>query len=84
MNLNAMNTEQIQKLIPHRKPMLLVDEVVSQTEKSIHCKKTFGPDEFFLQRQLANRCVISTRCPFAFLRFRIPVCLGHHSAVGMT
>lgn len=54
MNLNAMNTEQIQKLIPHRKPMLLVDEVVSQTEKSIHCRKTFGPDEFFLQGHFPN------------------------------
>ena len=47
--MTAKNTEQIQSLIPHRKPMLLVDEVVEQTEKRIVCKKTFSNDEFFLQ-----------------------------------
>jgi 3-hydroxyacyl-[acyl-carrier-protein] dehydratase len=35
--------------IPHRPPMLLVDEVLSQDEKSIHCRKRFRPDEYFVQ-----------------------------------
>ncbi|MFT5303396.1 MAG: 3-hydroxyacyl-[acyl-carrier-protein] dehydratase [Mariniblastus sp.] len=29
--------------------MLLVDEIVSQNESSIVCKKTFHPDEYFFQ-----------------------------------
>ncbi len=44
-----MNQEQIQAAIPHRPPMLLVDEVVEQDESRIVCRKTFRPDEFFFQ-----------------------------------
>ncbi len=43
------NLDQIQSLIPHRKPMLLVDEVIEQTEKRIVCRKTFSNEDFFLQ-----------------------------------
>ncbi|RCS54389.1 beta-hydroxyacyl-ACP dehydratase [Bremerella cremea] len=39
----------IEAAIPHRGPMLLVDEVVEQTEDRIVCKKTFTPDEYFFQ-----------------------------------
>jgi 3-hydroxyacyl-[acyl-carrier-protein] dehydratase len=44
-----MNQDQIQAAIPHRLPMLLVDEVVEQDESRIVCRKTFRPDEFFFQ-----------------------------------
>ena len=54
MNSTSMSIEQIQKVIPHRKPMLLVDEVVEQTEKTIVCRKTFSSDEFFLQGHFPN------------------------------
>ena len=47
--MTVANLDQIQSLIPHRKPMLLVDEVVEQTEKRIVCKKTFSAEDFFLQ-----------------------------------
>ncbi len=47
--MTVSNLDQIQALIPHRKPMLLVDEVIEQTEKSIVCKKTFSSEDFFLQ-----------------------------------
>ena len=47
--MNALSTEQIEALLPHRKPMLLVDEVVSQSEVDILCKKTFSSDEYFFQ-----------------------------------
>jgi 3-hydroxyacyl-[acyl-carrier-protein] dehydratase len=47
--MTIANLEQIQALIPHRKPMLLVDEVIEQSERHIVCKKTFSADEFFLQ-----------------------------------
>ena len=48
-NAVVMNREQIEAAIPHRSPMLLVDEVVEKTENDIKCRKTFRPDEFFLQ-----------------------------------
>ena len=41
--------DKIHAAIPHRAPMLLVDEIVSQDESSIVCRKTFSPDEFFFQ-----------------------------------
>ena len=44
-----MNLQQIQKAIPHRAPMLLVDEIISQSEDRIVCRKTILADEFFLQ-----------------------------------
>jgi 3-hydroxyacyl-[acyl-carrier-protein] dehydratase len=42
-------TASIEALIPHRKPMLLIDEIVEQTADQIHCRKSFSGDEFFLQ-----------------------------------
>ena len=45
----AMSITQIENAIPHRKPMLLLDEIVSQDEKSIVCRKTFSEDDFFVQ-----------------------------------
>ncbi len=41
--------EEIQAAIPHRPPMLLVDEIVRQTDDEIVCRKTFREDEFFFQ-----------------------------------
>ncbi|MEC9091527.1 MAG: 3-hydroxyacyl-ACP dehydratase FabZ family protein [Planctomycetota bacterium] len=44
-----MTLQQIQDAIPHRKPMLLVDEIIEQDENRIVCRKTFAADEFFFQ-----------------------------------
>ena len=44
-----MNLPEVETAIPHRPPMLLVDEVVRQSEDSITCRKTFSADEFFFQ-----------------------------------
>jgi 3-hydroxyacyl-[acyl-carrier-protein] dehydratase len=44
-----MSTSEIEKIIPHRQPMLLLDEIVSQDESSIVCRKTFRDDDFFVQ-----------------------------------
>lgn len=44
-----MSQSQILAAIPHRPPMLLVDEIVRCADQSIHCRKTFRPDEYFLQ-----------------------------------
>jgi len=42
-----MSLAQIHAAIPHRDPFLLIDEVVSQDEKRIHCRKTFTGEEYF-------------------------------------
>ncbi len=39
---------EVEAVIPHRKPMLLVDEIVEQSEDQIHCRKTFSASEFFV------------------------------------
>lgn len=44
-----MSLEEIQAAIPHRAPMLLVDEIISREDDSIICKKTFRDDEYFFQ-----------------------------------
>src|SRR5688500_16335934 len=42
-------TDDILNAIPHRGPMLLVDEIVERGEDTILCRKTFRDDEFFFQ-----------------------------------
>ena len=44
-----MSVEEIHAAIPHRRPMLLVEEIVEQDEHRIVCRKTFREDEFFFQ-----------------------------------
>ena len=44
-----MNAIDIEKAIPHRGPMLLVDEVVEHEAERLVCRKTFQSDEFFFQ-----------------------------------
>ena len=53
-----MNIEQIQAAIPHRAPMLLIDEVISQTDTTINCKKTFHDDEFFFQGHYPSQPIV--------------------------
>ena len=44
-----MASEQILAAIPHRPPMLLLDDVVEWEERRIVCTKTFRADEWFFQ-----------------------------------
>ncbi|MCI0358464.1 MAG: beta-hydroxyacyl-ACP dehydratase [Planctomycetaceae bacterium] len=44
-----MSRQQILDAIPHRPPMLLVDEVSEWEPEHIVCRKTFQPDEWFFQ-----------------------------------
>jgi 3-hydroxyacyl-[acyl-carrier-protein] dehydratase len=44
-----MSRQQILDAIPHRPPMLLLDDVVEWETERIVCKKTFAGDEFFFQ-----------------------------------
>jgi 3-hydroxyacyl-[acyl-carrier-protein] dehydratase len=44
----------VEAAIPHRKPMLLIDEIVQLTDDEIHCRKTFHADDFFVQGHFPN------------------------------
>jgi 3-hydroxyacyl-[acyl-carrier-protein] dehydratase len=44
-----MTSPDIQAAIPHRPPMLLVDEIVSREGNRIVCRKSFRAEEFFFQ-----------------------------------
>lgn len=44
-----MSLERIYAAIPHRPPFLLVDEIISQGDNRIVCRKTFQPTEYFYQ-----------------------------------
>ena len=53
-----MNTNEIERFIPHRKPMLLVDEILSHTESEIVCRKTFHEDDFFVQGHFPGQPIV--------------------------
>ncbi len=53
-----MPDENILDAIPHRPPMLLVDEIVSQEDDSIVCRKTFQAEEFFFQGHYPDQPIV--------------------------
>ena len=53
-----MSLAEIHSAIPHREPMLLLDEILEQTENHIVCKKSFHPNEFFFQGHYPRRPLV--------------------------
>jgi 3-hydroxyacyl-[acyl-carrier-protein] dehydratase len=53
-----MSSTEIEQLIPHRKPMLLIDQIVSRTENEIVCRKTFRADEYFVQGHFPGQPIV--------------------------
>ena len=55
-----MNTvaNDILDAIPHRPPMLLIDELVMRTGSTIHCRKTFRDDEYFVQGHYPGNAIV--------------------------
>lgn len=53
-----MNRDEIKKIIPHREPMLLVDEASVVDEKTAVGKYTVRGDEFFLQGHFPGNPVV--------------------------
>jgi 3-hydroxyacyl-[acyl-carrier-protein] dehydratase len=49
---------EITSAIPHRPPMLLVDQIVEQTEDAIVCRKSFRADEFFFQGHYPGQPIV--------------------------
>jgi 3-hydroxyacyl-[acyl-carrier-protein] dehydratase len=54
----STTASEILDAIPHRPPMLLVDEVVQRTESSIHCRKLFSADEYFVQGHYPGNAIV--------------------------
>jgi 3-hydroxyacyl-[acyl-carrier-protein] dehydratase len=53
-----MGAEEIERRIPHRAPMLLIDQIVSRDDSSIICLKTFHADEFFVQGHFPGQPIV--------------------------
>ena len=53
-----MSLDAIHAAIPHRAPMLLVDEIVSQEDDSIVCRKSFRDEEFFFQGHYPDQPIV--------------------------
>lgn len=53
-----MSIEEIERAIPHRPPMRLLDGILSRDETSIVCSKTFHEDEFFVQGHFPGQPIV--------------------------
>ncbi len=53
-----MNREEIKQLLPHREPMLLVDEMAIDENKVAHGRYTVKGDEYFLQGHFPGHPVV--------------------------
>ena len=53
-----MSLAAIQDAIPHRPPMLMLDEVIEHTDQQIVCRKTFGEDEPFFAGHYPGKPIV--------------------------
>lgn len=53
-----MNREEIKTIIPHREPMLLVDEITTDESNVAHGKYAVRGDEWFLQGHFPGKPVV--------------------------
>ncbi len=53
-----MNREEIKQILPHREPMLLVDEAVLNEDGTVTGKYTVRGDEFFLQGHFPGNPIV--------------------------
>lgn len=53
-----LGPEQIESMIPHRSVMRLLDEIVELTPSSIHARKTFSADDFFVQGHFPGHPIV--------------------------
>ena len=56
-----MNREEIMRIIPHRPPMLLVDEAEKKDENSCRGSYTVKGDEWFLQGHFPGKPTVAGR-----------------------
>ena len=53
-----MSRTEIEAAIPHRPPMLLLDEIVERGASRIVCRKLFRADEFFFQGHYPGYAIV--------------------------
>ena len=53
-----MNREELKEFLPHREPMLLVDEVILDSEGVAHAKYTIKEDEFFCRGHFPGNPIV--------------------------
>ena len=53
-----MSRAEIEAAIPHRPPMLLLDEIVERGASRIVCRKLFHADEFFFQGHYPGYAIV--------------------------
>ena len=53
-----MNRDEIKRLLPHREPMLLVDEVTMDEQETAHGTYTVRGDEWFVQGHFPDNPVV--------------------------
>lgn len=58
LQLPTMSIQEIEKAIPHRSPMRLLDEIVQRDDSAIVCKKTFSADDFFVQGHFPGHPIV--------------------------
>ena len=50
--------DELYAAIPHRPPMLLIDEIIERQETRIICRKTFHAEEFFFSGHYPNAPIV--------------------------
>ena len=53
-----MTREEIKEILPHREPMLLVDEIVNNDDGTVTGRYTVRGDEFFLQGHFPDNPIV--------------------------
>ena len=54
----AVNREEIKTILPHREPMMLIDEAVNNGDGTATARYTVRGDEFFLQGHFPNNPIV--------------------------
>ena len=79
-----MTHEQILAAIPHRSPMLLLDEIIESEEDGIVCQKKFSAEEFFFQGHFPDAPIVPgvILCETALQAGAVLLARQHPSAEG--
>lgn len=71
-----MDRNEIKNLLPHREPMLLVDEIYEDADGVAHGRYTVRGDEWFLQGHFPNNPVVPGVIQCEIMDRPAPFCLG--------